>query len=67
MVAVDRLLRRVECVLRGRIIRDKTFPLGEGNFPAVAALGYVSDIPTVLTVDGGSNDVRITNLTYPSF
>jgi len=33
--------------------------------PTVTAFGDTTDIPVVLYVDGGSGDVRITNLTYP--
>jgi hypothetical protein len=48
-------------------IEAKTFMLFNGNsLPAVSASGISQDIPTVLYVDDGANDVRITNLTQPT-
>jgi hypothetical protein len=44
-------------------IEAETFTLFTGkSFPGVMASGIFQDIPTVLYVDGGSDDVRITNL-----
>ncbi len=43
-------------------IEAANFATGEDSSITVAAFNYTSGIPVVLYVDGGSNDVRITNL-----
>jgi hypothetical protein len=45
-------------------IEAKTFTTTDT--PTVTAFGFTTDIPTVLLVDDGPNDVRITNLTQLS-
>jgi len=44
-------------------IEAKTFALGTNSVPMVGAYGSTGTIPNVIFVDGGSNDVRVTNLT----
>jgi hypothetical protein len=47
-------------------IEAKTFALGSNSTPMVGAYGSTSTVPNVIFVDGGSNDVRVTNLTLVS-
>ena len=44
-------------------IEAANFAPGDTTVPALTAFGVPGDIPVVLYVDGGSGDVRITNLT----
>jgi hypothetical protein len=46
-------------------IEAANFALSKTVVPQLGAFGYAADIPVVVYVDGGTGDVRITNLTYP--